>query len=79
MGRGGGAHAKVMGMCRPGCTLHHTASGNVLSCPWCVLQFGGMALMLGLATLRPVAPHQGACAVGAMVVDLQRRQRHWAG
>lgn len=29
------------------------ASGNVLA--WCVLQFGGMALMLWLATLRPLA------------------------
>lgn len=29
------------------------ASGNVLA--WCVLQFGGMALMLWLAALRPVA------------------------
>lgn len=29
------------------------SSGNVLA--WCVLQFGGMALMLWLATLRPVA------------------------
>lgn len=28
------------------------ASGNVLA--WCVLQFGGMALLLWLATLRPV-------------------------
>lgn len=41
------------------------ASGNVLA--WCVLQFGGMALMLGLATLRPL-PGTGGLRVGAILL-----------
>ena len=45
-----------------------SASGNVL--PWAVLQFGGMALVLVLASLPPLAASSGALAVrwGAVIL-----------
>lgn len=50
--RAGLAMAAVVLVLGPLSVHAWAASGNVLA--WCVLQFGGMALMLWLATLRPL-------------------------
>ncbi len=52
-GRAGLAMAAMVLVLGPWSVQVWASSGNVLA--WCVLQFGGMALMLWLATLRPVA------------------------
>lgn len=52
-GRAGLAMAAMVLVLGPLSVQVWASSGNVLA--WCVLQFGGMALMLWLATLRPAA------------------------
>ena len=52
-GRAGLAMAATVLVLGPWSVQAWATSGNVLA--WCVLQFGGMALMLWLATLRPLA------------------------
>jgi hypothetical protein len=62
-GRAGLAMAAMVLVLGPLSVQAWAASGNVLA--WCVLQFGGMALMLWLATLRPLAGALGLrlCAI----------------
>lgn len=50
----------------PASVLAWSATGNVL--PWCVLQFGGMALMLWLAVQRPMAGASGFSLVAVIAV-----------
>ncbi len=64
-GRAGLAVAALVLVLGPLSVQAWATSGNVLA--WCVLQFGGMALMLWLATLRPL-PSALGLRLGAILL-----------